>query len=63
VTRLPGVPTVFLAAVLLAGCGGDDTVNPTDPEAGPVKSGDAGGSGDGSKPDASPDGPQPDAVR
>lgn len=46
VTRL--APLVLVAAALMSGCGGDDSVNPTNPDAGPKKTVEAGAS-DGSK--------------
>lgn len=49
---------VSLAAVSVAGCGGDDSVNPTNPDASFSKVSDA--AGDGSK-DAAKDGSSHDA--
>ncbi len=47
---------LLLASTWLGGCGGDDTVNPTNPEAGPPKSGDAAADHDAAKADAASDG-------
>jgi hypothetical protein len=49
---------VVLANTLLVGCGGDDSVNPTNPDAQAPKSGDASSDHDAAKLDSSSDGPK-----
>jgi hypothetical protein len=44
---------VLVALPSFGGCGGDDTVNPTNPDASAAKAGDAGVRGDGPKDGAS----------